>query len=580
MAPLSLAIIKRIWAYTAPYGRWKKTLLCLVVMRAAQLATLAWLLGWVINDTLAHRDPQRLIWGTAGYVALGIFMTVTLRYRLYFSMALGEAVVHDLRRDIFSKLQRLTMRFYVKTKLGRIISRVTSDAESVRQGVQEVLFVSMVGGGQMLVAAGFMIWIDWRLFMVVAAITPVMFLVNQVFRGRFSEAFRNQQESFSRVTATIAESVNGIRVTQGFGRQEENAKEFSGLVADHANYNLISARLRGFFMPLLDLNNQLFFAGLLLLGGWLVVEDGMAVGDIVQFFFLAGVFFRPVRILGNQYATALTAMAGAERVFHLLDQEPDWQEPADAHPIAALQGEVVFDDIHFSYDPGVPVLHGISFTARVGDCVALVGHTGSGKSSIINLISKFYLPDSGRLLIDGQDITQVEGRSLHKQMGIVLQSNFLFTGSVLDNIRMAKPEATEDEVRSAAETLGCLDLLEALPDGLATEVGEGGGSLSLGQRQLVCFTRAMLADPRILILDEATSAVDTITEARIQSALKILLAGRTSFVVAHRLSTIRHADQVLVLRDGLIIERGSHRELLEKGDHYADLYRQFLKGGE
>lgn len=579
-APLSWPLIKRIWAYTAPHRRWRNVLVGIVIMRAVQLTLIAGALGWVVEDLDRHRDPVRLAWGTAAFFTLALFTELTLKWRQLIALRLGEAVVHDLRRDIYGKLQTLTMGFFNRTKLGRIISRITSDAEAVRAGVQDVLFVSLVNGGQMIGAAILMAIIDWRLFLVVLGISPAMWALNKLFSARMSRAFRLQQESYSRITATIAESVNGIRVTQGFGREEENARLFGDLVAHHGQNNLVVGRLRGFFMPLLDLNNQLFLACLLFLGGWLVLNGKMPVDDIVQFFFLAGVFFSPISNLGNQYTAALTAMAGAERVFSLLDRQPDWTDAPGLKDPGSLKGEVEFRDVHFSYIPGKPVLHGISFHARPGQCIALVGPTGSGKSSVINLIARFYPHHAGRLCIDGIPIRELDPDAFHRQLGIVLQVNFLFTGTILDNIRLAKPEMDEARVRGIAESLGCLDLLEALPQGLMTQVGEGGASLSLGQRQLVCFCRAMLADPRILILDEATSAVDTITEARVQQALERLLKGRTSFVVAHRLSTIRHADQVLMLKDGRIVERGTHRELLAAGGEYAAAYRRFLKGAE
>jgi ATP-binding cassette subfamily B protein len=311
----------------------------------------------------------------------------------------------------------------------------------------------------------------------------------------------------------------------------------------------------------------------------------MEVGHLVMFFLMANLFFSPITTIANQYNLAIIAMASAERIFRLIDIPRDWADAPDAADLkdpppretGAHGAKVEFRNICFGYDPSRLVLHGVTFTAEPGKSVALVGHTGSGKSSIINLVSKFYLPTSGELLIEGCDIRAITSQSLHRRMGMVQQQNFLFTGTVLDNIRLSKPEATEDEVRAAAEKLDWLDILEGLPRGLHTEVGERGAGLSLGQRQLICFSRALLADPRIVILDEATSSIDALTEARLQKALITLLRGRTSFIVAHRLSTIRHADLVLVLDQGRVVERGTHAELLKAEGHYAALHRQFVQ---
>ena len=486
------------------------------------------------------------------------------------------------------------MSFFHRMKLGRIISRVTSDVEAVRVGIQDVFFVSLIQFGKMAFAAVAMLFCDWTLFLVVLALAPVLWTVNHHFRMKFSRLTRASQESFSRVTATLAESVSGIRVTQGFVRQETNAGLFRTLLSDHSRYNVALARTSAILPPILELNSQFFVAILLLLGGWRAFHHEMELASLIKFFLLANLFFSPITVIGNQYNQALIAMAGAERIFRLIDMPPDWTDAADATPLndprtgAARTGaaprsapgmRIEFRDVSFGYDPGRLVLHDMNFTAEPGRMVALVGHTGSGKSSIINLVAKFYLPTRGEVLIDGREIRTLTSHSLHRQMGMVQQQNFLFSGTVLDNIRLSRPEATEDDVRAAAGRLDCLDVFDELPRGVHTEVGERGG-LSVGQRQLVCFARALLADPRLLVLDEATSSIDALTEARIQQALVALLRGRTSFVVAHRLSTIRHADLVLVLDQGRIIERGTHAELLTLRGHYAALYRQFVQVDE
>jgi ATP-binding cassette subfamily B protein len=368
-------------------------------------------------------------------------------------------------------------------------------------------------------------------------------------------------------------------VTQGFVRQDVNAGLFTDLIRDHSGYNLGVARASGVFLPMLELNSQMFAAALIVIGGYRVLSPAvhMNVGTLIQFFFLANMFFSSVQPIGQQFSQALTAMAGAERVFRLLDTKPDWEEPPNARELPRIHGRVEFRNVIFSYVADRPAINDMSFVAEAGQTIALVGHTGSGKSSIVNLITKFYLAQSGQVLIDGFDTRDIQGDSLHRQMGIVSQQNFLFTGTVMANIRFARPTATDEEVVDAVRKLDFLDVIGSLSAGFSTQVGERGTNLSLGERQLVCFARAMLADPRILILDEATSSVDAMTEARIQRALTRLLQGRTSFVVAHRLSTIRHAELVLVLDHGKIVERGTHRQLLAADGAYAELYRQFVR---
>jgi ABC-type multidrug transport system fused ATPase/permease subunit len=412
---------------------------------------------------------------------------------------------------------------------------------------------------------------------------PGIWLVNQNYRRTVSHRLRKMQETWSRLTSTLAESVSGIRVTQAFVRQEINAGFFRKLVNLHGENNVGVAQASAVFIPLLQMKSQLFLGAVALLSGygalrwqgWLHME----VGDLVMFFFLANFFFDPVQVIGNQYNQALSAMAGAERFFRLIDLEPEWQDAPNASTLPPIQGRVEFREVHFEYERGRPVLADINFIVEPGQTVALVGHTGSGKTTLVALLQKLYLPTRGRVLVDGHDLQGVTSESLHSQMGSVQQNNFLFAGPVSDNIRFARPGARDEDVRATLRALDCLDLIEALPGGLKTQVGEKSAALSLGQRQLVCFARAMLADPRIVVLDEATSAIDSVTEAWLQRALEILLRGRTAFVVAHRLSTIRKADLVLVMDQGRIVERGTHTSLLAVGGVYARLHEEFIRGG-
>jgi ATP-binding cassette subfamily B protein len=589
--PLEWGLIRRLFGYARPVQRKLHVLIALTLVRSAQLPALVWVTSIVIKGPIAHGQLAGIALGVLGYGILAVSTDGIFHFRQRYALEIGETVVNGLRSEMFERILGQPMSFFHRMKLGRIISRMTSDIEAVRVGIQDVAFVSTIQAGQMLFSAVVMACCDWPLFLVVAGMAPVLWLANNHFRMKFSRLTRASQESFSRVTATLAESVNGIRVTQGFVRQDMNAGLFRSLLADHSKYNIAIARTSAILAPLLELNSQFFVAIMLLFGGWRVFHGGMGVGDLITFFLLANQFFAPITVIGNQYNQALIAMAGAERIFRLIDTPPEWVDAPGAEELpdprvgaggargaAAVRGaRVEFRQVAFAYEPGRPVLHELSFTAEPGQTVALVGHTGSGKSSIINLVAKFYLPTGGELLIDGREIRSLSGRSLHRQMGMVQQQNFLFSGTVLDNLRLSRPQATLAEARAAAAELGCLDLFEQLPQGFDTEVGERGAGLSVGQRQVICFTRALLADPRIMILDEATSSIDALTEARLQAALGTLLHGRTSFVVAHRLSTIRTADLVLVLDQGRVIERGTHAELREQGGHYAALYRQFVQ---
>jgi ATP-binding cassette subfamily B protein len=576
--PLDLNLILRLFRYTAPHARTRNWLLFFVIIRSFQLPALTWMIAAIIKGPISAGDIRDTVAGVTGFFVLAVSTQLIMHFRQRYALELGESVVFDLRNDIFAYLQRMPLSFFQRTRLGRVISRMTSDVEDIRVGVQEILFVCLVQVGHMLVAAAFMLWYDRQLFLMVLLLAPVLWTINHVFHRKLSVVLRQMRESFSRLTATLAESVNGIRVTQAFVRQDANARMFGELLGHHAQNNFQVSRAQGMFLPLLDLNSQAFVAALLLVGGYQVLAPGatIEVGDLVGFFFMAGMFFNPITVLGNQYNQALTSMAAAERIFKLLDSAPEWTDAADAADLPRkVSGRVEFRGVTFGYSPDRIVLDDINLIARPGERVALVGHTGGGKTSIVNLLAKFYPPTNGQVLVDGHDLARIASASLRRHVSMVLQHSFLFTGTVLDNIRVGRRGATDAQCRDALRRLDCLDLFQTLPEGLNTQVGQRGGSLSVGQRQLVCFARAMLADPRILILDEATSSIDALTEARIQQSLETLLDGRTSFVIAHRLSTIRHADQVLLVSEGRILERGTHDELLMLEGEYARLFERF-----
>jgi ATP-binding cassette subfamily B protein len=575
--PLDRATIRRLFTFTKPYAKTRNLLALFVLVRAIQLPLLSWAIAKVISGPIAHHDVTRTLWGLGLLFLLVVSTVVNFSFRMLYALRLGELVVYDLRRAIYTHVQRMPMSFFNRMPLGRLLSRITSDVDVVRVGIQDVVFVGTVQFGGMLIAGVMMLYYDPALFLVIVAFVPPIWLLIRYFSSRMREAYRDVQETYSRLTASIAESVNRMRVIQAFCRQEENDVQFAEQVRIHAHNNFRGAVSSAIFVPLLELNGQFMLSLVIVLGGYQALTGRVGLESLVQFLFLCELFFGPVPVLGRLYNQALSAMAGAERVFALLDSEPDWQDKPNAVELTALSGQVRFDGVSFEYTEKRPVLQNISFEIEPGQTVALVGATGSGKSTITRLLSKLFLPTHGKISIDGIDLLDIQGLSLHRHLATVPQDNFLFSGTVLDNIRFARPTASLEEVTEVCRALDVLDLVLALPHAFNTEVGEKGGNLSLGQRQVVCFARAMLANPRLLVLDEATSSVDVLTEARLQHALQKLLASRTSVVVAHRLSTILHADQIIVLEQGRIVERGRHAELLQRRGAYATLYTEFVR---
>jgi ATP-binding cassette subfamily B multidrug efflux pump len=575
--PLDAAIIGRMWERMRRHRRAILANLGLVALIVLLELVPPRVTKHIIDVNLVSRDR----WGLAGSVGVLLVALVGLmflwRVQIRRVVSIGERVVFDLREEIFGHLQELSLAYYDKTKAGRLIARGTSDVAAMRNtlvwALPRLAHIALILVG----ATAMMCWLNLRLFAVMIVVIPLLAVVNTWFRARVSVAWRRVREVQSRIVAEVAENINGMRVIQAYTREQQNLRDFEALQTESFGHHMRAARIVGVYIPSLHVIGAIGKAIILIYGGYLVWHGEAAIGTLVAFVMYHDMFFGPIHELGEIYNDALHAMAGGERIFSLLDVRAQVRNRRGARALPRIDGHVAFEHVTFAYNPGVPVLHDVCFEVEPGMTVALVGPTGGGKSTMVKLVARFYDVGQGRVRIDGHDVRDVTLESLHRQMGMVSQMNFLFSGTVRDNIRFARPSATEAEVYEAARMLGCHEDMLGLPDGYGTEVTERGQSLSIGQRQLVCLARAMLADPRIFILDEATSAIDTHTEMRIQRALRRLLTRRTSFVIAHRLSTVRHADLVLVVEDGRIIERGTHESLLRGRTRYRMLYEEFVR---
>ena len=525
-----------------------------------------------VDHGIRTGDVHALAWIVVAFLAAGVATLVLSSVQTYLTGWVGERALADLRDRLFTHLQRLSLGYFERNRTGAIVSRITNDVEALDTLVTDGA-ASLVQNLLLLVGTAVVLFVlDWRLALATLAILPLMALATAWFRIRSNRAYRRVRERIGLVTATLAEDISGMRVVQSFAREPRNQGSFRGINSLYRDANYETIVLNGLYFPAVDFLASLATAIVLGYGGYLLIHDEVTIGTLFAFTLYLANFFDPVQQLSQLYNTFLSAIAALDKITEVLDEQPEIVDSPGAVPLPRIDGCVRFEGVRFGYGSLPEVLHGIDLDVPAGTSVALVGRTGAGKSTIAKLIARFYDPREGRITIDGHDLRNVEQHSLRRQLGVVPQEGFLFAGTVAENIAFARPDAARDEIERAAAAVGADGWIRELEDGYETQLGERGFRLSLGQRQLVAFARALLADPRILILDEATSSVDIRTERMIEGALRKLLAGRTAFVIAHRLSTIQSADLIVVLAEGQVVERGTHAELMALGGVYTSLY--------
>ncbi len=489
---------------------------------------------------------------------------------------LGERVQYDLRKKMFGRLQELSLSYFDRTPVGWLMSRLTSDASRVGDLVSWGLVDLAWGGVSIIISLSFMAVINVRMMLIVAAVMPVLVVVALRFKKKILVEYRDVRKTNSKITGAYNENITGVRVVKSLRREEGNLEEFTDLTRTMYRAGYRAAWLSALFLPAVQLISAVAVSGIVLYGGWQFQLGEMTIGGIQAFVFYITFMLFPIQEMARIYAEMQQAIASGERIFSLVDAVPEIQDRDGAQAPESLRGDIVFENVDFRYEEENPVLRDFSLHVKQGETIALVGPTGAGKSTIVNLVCRFYEPSSGRILINGRDYTEWTLHGIHSRIGIVLQTPYLFSGSIWDNLRYGRLDATDEEVVNAAKVAGAHAFIEDLDEGYDSQVGEGGVLLSVGQTQLLSLARAILAVPEIFVMDEATSSVDTLTEALVQEAMDAILADRTSFIIAHRLSTIRKADRILVIEDGRIAEQGTHAQLIRQRGHYYDLYtKQF-----
>ncbi|MDP4162422.1 MAG: ABC transporter ATP-binding protein [Bacillota bacterium] len=573
--PFNWQQMLRLFGYMKPY---RKNLLPLsilmVVITTAVRLIIPILIGvYTLDKALKNKDTHLLTILVATIAVLYSFSYLANIFRIKWMNALGQGVIYDLRKHLFTHVQSLSHRFFDQRSAGSILVRIMNDINSLQElftnGVINVLtdMVLLIGVCVILFT------LSPQLTLGIMVILPIMFFISTSLRKNIRRSWQTVRLKQSKLNSHLNESMQGIRVTQSFIQEKENMEFFDGVNTENFESWRSASKKNAMFRPLVELTNALGTAVLIWYGVHLIQVNSITIGVFVSFAFYLGMFWEPISRIGQVYNQLLMGMASSERIFEFLDEEPIVSDKKDSIEINEIKGDIAFENVSFSYDEKRAALNNVSLEMKAGQTVALVGHTGSGKTTIVNLVTRFYDPTSGRVKIDGIDLKDISLSSLRNQISIVLQDTFIFSGTIIENIRFGRPDATDDEVVEAAKAVGAHAFIEKLSNGYQTEVEERGNVLSVGERQLLSFARAILADPRILILDEATASIDTETELKIQRALRSLLKGRTAIIIAHRLSTIREADHIFVLDHGEIKEQGNHDQLMDLHGEYYDLIK-------
>ncbi|MFH0848206.1 MAG: ABC transporter ATP-binding protein [archaeon] len=575
-----IVLIRRLYAYLAPHkSNLAVGVVFLLITSGANLAG-PYLLKTAIDTFITAKDFSGLTMITIAFIAVSLIQFISQNRQLYIMSAMGQKMIYQMRRDMFARLQILSLKFFSENETGRVMSRLTNDLDGLQELLTSGILTTLSDIVTIVGIIAIMTWMSPQLTLVAITIVPMVLGVIFFFQKKAKTAYLETKRKIAGVYATLQQSISGMRVIQSYTREADNQQTFGQVNVENLQANLVAARFFAFLPSAMDIISAVGTAIVLWYGSLQAFYGVITIGTIVAFMAYLTMSFRPLMELSIFYTNFQSAMAGAERMFELLDSPVNIKERTDAIQLLRISGEINFDNVSFGYDPRQLVLRNINIRIAPNETIAIVGPTGAGKTSMINLLCRFYDPTDGSIKVNGHDLRYVKLESLHRQMGLVLQDPFLFSGTVRENIRYGRLDATDEEVEMAAKSVGAHDFIQRLPKEYDTLVQEGATNLSIGQRQLISFARALLADPRILIMDEATSSVDPYTELIIRQALEALLKSRTSIIIAHRLSTVRNADRIIALDHGQIVEEGTHDELLEKDGLYARLYRMQFRDAE